>query len=586
VNKLLWFLSTSEGMATLSPMLRPLLVCLIVYQADYLLLLARFFFDKVRAKKESMPTSCPPAVLVLPTLLRTEDELEGLERAIASVLANGYPGALTVLASIDGAGQYPDLVARLTEWARPLPHVHVIANPTRVGKAVAIDRAARWLEERTGEYPPIFFNMDADSVLAPNALAYMAARLQRPSRLTGEKPMIVASNVAVSRDHYWRGWRHFFTVGGQIALSVAREYTTSIAVGKHNKKLFPVTGVSGALYCTWSALHLEGPRWASFMRTLRFRDWLLWWLGEPPPRFADHHQHLPEAMTGPGDDTWVTWLACAAWWKNGAICFELPRTPLHALWRMLRAYIARPVAYDPRAVVYTTTPTRIRALWTQRVRWNASFVQDCLRWYPAFAYHWSVGAPVLLNTGVLVFTNALLVGSLIVYPFVQLKGNVAGVFAIVFFSHVFIRGYSTALAIFLEGDFKGQWRKLLSLPVSSIFHTVFNIATTVVGFVKDFFLLGAHTSFSPEQTLIRGRFGRIALLYRVRRALALACRSVIHGDVPLGWFWLGWHETAWTYSGFAGWDQKKRAPALKPRSEQVADAQEVQLRHHGDVVHE
>ena len=47
----------------------------------------------------------------------------------------------------------------------------------------------------------------------------------------------------------------------------------------------------------------------------------------------------------------------------------------------------------------------------------------------------------------------------------------------------------------------------------------------------------------------------------MRRFVAVALRSLIHGDVPLGTFWVGWTETRWTPSGFEGWTTGK-----KPRS--------------------
>ncbi|MFN0247703.1 MAG: hypothetical protein ACKV2T_12525 [Kofleriaceae bacterium] len=30
-------------------------------------------------------------------------------------------------------------------------------------------------------------------------------------------------------------------------------------------------------------------------------------------------------------------------------------------------------------------------------------------------------------------------------------------------------------------------------------------------------------------------------------------RAIRHGDVPPGWFWLGWNATPWTANGYAGW---------------------------------
>ena len=62
-------------------------------------------------------------------------------------------------------------------------------------------------------------------------------------------------------------------------MSVAREYLTSITIGKYNSRILPVTEASGALYCTWSELHEMAPSWAAFLQTLTFGQWCRWWLG-------------------------------------------------------------------------------------------------------------------------------------------------------------------------------------------------------------------------------------------------------------------------------------------------------------------
>jgi hypothetical protein len=98
-----------------------------------------------------------------------------------------------------------------------------------------------------------------------------------------------------------------------------------------------------------------------------------------------------------------------------------------------------------------------------------------------------------------------------------------------------------------------DWLKLVSLPLSGTYHIVFNTMSTVLGYVRDIFGFGERTTFSPEVTLRKSGLTRIALAYRMRRALLLAIRAVVFGDVPWGWFWFGWRETPWTPSGFDGW---------------------------------
>ena len=52
------------------------------------------------------------------------------------------------------------------------------------------------------------------------------------------------------------------------------------------------------------------------------------------------------------------------------------------------------------------------------------------------------------------------------------------------------------------------------------------------------------TKVDLELMLSRLRIGseRIAVLFRLRRAVLLAARSVLVGDVPFGRFWFGWRS--------------------------------------------
>src|SRR5262249_53777249 len=208
----------------------------------------------------------------------------------------------------------------------------------------------------------------------------MVFRLTRRRRLSRKPYHIVTSNVVVPFDQCYRGLRSLFSLKRWIALSVAREYVGSISAGKVNYKLAPTMEVSGALYCTWSAIYMAGPTYASFMQQLRLRDWIKWWFGFAPPRFSDFRgAPLPEAMTGPADDPWMGWLAGCCRLEGGRVSADFPRTPLHALAEALLQYVSRPVAYDPLAKVFSKTPTTVRALWKQRLRWNSSRMQDLLR---------------------------------------------------------------------------------------------------------------------------------------------------------------------------------------------------------------
>jgi hypothetical protein len=105
----------------------------------------------------------------------------------------------------------------------------------------------------------------------------------------------------------------------------------------------------------------------------------------------------------------------------------------------------------------------------------------------------------------------------------------------------------------------------LCLPIAPLYQLVFNWLPGTVGVSSDVLFFGNQTGFAPEWTLRKGGSVRIALLFRLRRAALLAIRALLHGDVPLGTFWLGWRETPWTPSGFEGWTTGKRRSILPSR---------------------
>jgi hypothetical protein len=570
MQELLWFLRVHSGFELAAPYALPVLVGFALYQIHYIVLLVQALYRLVRHGRMAPPVPAgrrPSAALVMPTLLRSDDELAGLKKAITSAATNGYPGELIIVAAIDDGVSKADLFADLVAWTKAFPapegvRIFAACTKERTGKAVAIDNGVHFLlgkvaEGVVAEFPKLFFNMDADSVLGPDALVRLADRLTTRYPGTQQYPNIVTSNVSIARSEYWRGWRAFFTVRGQLSIAVAAEFILSM-LGKHNYKLHLVPGASGALYCTWSELHLLAPKWAAFMQTLRFVDVVKWWLGTAPPSFAKSDcGELPEGMTGPGDDTWVTWLAYVARWHDGALTVELPRTPGHAFWYMLRGYVFRALQYESHAVVETKTPTTVKALFKQRVRWNTSRVELSQRWSAAVPFHWTLLFPTVVSTIIIVYFNALEAVGLLLLPFTSTKGYFVG-FCCAFVVYSTMRFVATAFGIWLDGGFKKHGHKLLGLALSVPYHFVFNKMTTFWGYLQDVFLFGVNTGFSPEQTHIRGKAPRFALAYRCRRALYLAVRSVIHNDVPLGWWWFGWHETELTPSGFDGWTTGKK----------------------------
>jgi len=517
---------------------------------------------------------------VLPTLLTREAELDGLRRAIGSVLASGYPGGLVVCAAIDHADASLDLVRRLSHWTSGLSlasgvEVLVTTTPQRVGKAMAIEHALRALRAQIerGErqcWPKVLFSMDADSEVTPGSLERIAATLSRP-RWSGDCPLIVPANLGVRASHYWKGWRHFFTVAGQLSIQVAREFAVTCSLNRHNSfRLLPVLGVSGALYGTWTELYLQAPRYGAFVKSLRLRDWLLWWLGRPPPAFAGFSGELPESTIGPGDDTWIAWLAISARWVEGRIDLELPPTPWHALVRAARAYFVRAVVFEPEARVYTSTPTTIRGLYRQRVRWNSSRVWLIARFGTSLLFKWQLGCIIVFDAAMVLVFGGMLVVVVVLFPFTRSDPQWVSLAILSAVATMLVRTAATVLGMLQERELPQRWHKLLALPLSGPFTLVFGVSTTILGYIKDLLLFGLNTGFAPEETLIRAGTGRLALAYRMRRALLLALRAARHGDVPPGAFWFGWNETRWTPSGYAGWTNAARKGPPVYRKERAA----------------
>lgn len=578
-NKFIWFFTNADAHQVVAPLVIPFAIAFGLYQSHYPFVLLRALYQRVFGDgfvpltKENAPT----LGMTMPTLLRNQDDFDGLTTGIGSALRHGYPGKLVLVAVIDGLDVAPKLVDALRAWAaaQDIPeniHLHITGSPTRVGKATAGDLGIRTIVELCdGEAPPIYFNMDADCELGPHALERMVIALQRPSRITKEPAMIVTSHVSIREADYWKGVRHFFTLKGQIAVTVAREYLVAIGLGRHNAfRMLPQNGASGALYCTWFPVVEAAPHYAAFLNTLKWGDWVKWWFGAAPPRFDMHAiAPLPEAMTGMGEDTWMSWLAIAARFENGKITLAFPRTPAHALWYAFVGFFARPFRYDPHAKIYTTTPTNLKSLFSQRVRWNISRIWTVQCWGPALLYHLVIGIPAIFDVVLATAFQAVIAGGLILAPILggDTPAMAPALFLLVELGYFVERMLGTSIAMVADRGEKGRWKKFLGLPFAGIFHIAFNVVTTVVGFVKQVFGNGYNDKFAPEATLIKGATSRVALGYRIRRFYGLCVRSVIVGDVPLGAFWFGWHKTKWTPNGYEGWTTGKVPAVVRPIEE-------------------
>jgi len=546
---------------------------------DYPLLLPYLLFRRAIRPARSQPRAqALPVLVVIPSLLRKRDELTSMISTVTSVATNGYPGDLVIIVTIDGTEDAPGLFAELCAWARgrhwsDRHWLHVTGTPVRRSKPMAIDHAMHAMKGLVAgglypQFPPVYVSTDADADLAPNALENIVYRLQRRNRWTGWPARVVAGALHVRGNSFWRGWRHFLTTEGQLNLQVAREYYVS-NIARHNIRWLPLSGVPGAFYCTWSEIFLAIPHFMGYLRTLRTRDWLKWWVGVVPPKFSESlAPPIPELVAGDTDDTVTAYAASIARYENGRFTFDPPKTPLHALCSMMRAiFVDRALHYEPNARVFTSSPTTVRALLKQRKRWNTSRIELTGRFWRAIGYHWALGLPVLIVKVLL--ARSIIIGAM-VYLFVPLffwrEQMMVGI-VLAYLCNVVSYGMLTFLALLMNDELR-YWRLALALPLSPIYVFLFNWIPGAIGGTCDVLLFGNVTGFAPESTLIRGGSVRIALLFRIRRGILVAVRAIVRGDVPWGAFWFGWRETPWTPSGFEGFTtRKKPRPILPPVSQ-------------------
>lgn len=544
---------------------------------DYFWVLPRYFLLRaLHGPAEPRPEErLPSGLLVIPSLLRAQDELDAIRATVSNVVENAYPGTMLVVVSIDGYGEAPAIYDALVAWIGEKRstlaagvHLYVTGTPKRRGKPLAIEHGVSFVKGLVArgdheEFPKIYFSTDADADLGPHALEHLARRLCKRNPITGAPGRAVAGNLYVRGNAYWQGWRKFFTVEGQLSIQVAREYLVT-NVGRHNKRPFPLSGITGVLYCMWTDIFLEGPRFMGFMRTLTLKDWLAWWVGVAPPKYSESDaKPIPELLAGDTDDTVSAFLAIIARWDGGRFTLDAPRTPLHAFYYMLRSFfVDRALRYEPEARVYTSSPTTLKTLWKQRVRWNTARIEVAGRFAPSFAFHWDLAACAV---GVVALMLKYVFFGLFYYvqvPGAVFHGSFAERILGSWILQLAVYALWTTSALIVNGELRKNARLLMALPVAPVYILVFSFWTTFTGVLHDVFLFGNVTKFAPETTLIRGGSKRFALLSRVRRAFALVVRSAVYGDVPFGAFWLGWGETSWTPSGFHGWTQGKRPTFL------------------------
>lgn len=586
MESLVWSIRTFEGFVLLAPLAESMLILLVMCWDNPILLVYRWFqrsFGLSRTARDSEAQALP-LLVVIPSLLRRRDELTSMLSTVRSIAENGYPGDLTVVVTIDGTLDAPDLYTELQVWAKEQAwndrtRLWITGTERRHSKPMAIDHGIMFVKDKVAggalpAFPPVYVSTDADADLGPNALERIVYRLQRRNRITGWPARVVAGALHVRGNQFWRGWRHFFTVEGQLNLQVAREYYVG-NIWRYNVRWLPITGVPGAFYCTWSEIFLSIPGYMGYMQSLRFSHWLKWWFGVPAPKFSTTSaKPIPELMAGDTDDTVTAYAATVARYENGHFTFDPPRTPLHALFYMLRClFVDRPLQFEPAAHVFTSSPTTVKALYNQRKRWNSSRVELTGRFWPALGYHWALGIAVTILK--MLMARTLLVGALayLLMPALLWDSHVLTAVAFGYVGNIVTFTVLTLSALSINGDFR-YWRMLLAMPIAPAYQFIFNWIPGTVGISSDVLFFGNRTGFAPEWTLIQGGSKRIAILFRIRRAFLLAVRSVWRGDVPLGTFWFGWHETEWTPNGFEGWTTSKSPRSILARERSIKEPKE------------
>ncbi len=576
MENLLWSFKTANTFVIAYTIIISFIVGLILFNADYFILLAVKLVEAVwYGKKQFVPgprESCLSGIAIIPSLLRDEDDLKEIQATVESVGNNGYPADLFVIVAVDGSDENPECYRKLERWVLEQSYpsnvrVYTTSRAERGGKIMAIEAGVQLMKElvAVGEYhrfPHLYFSVDADSIMGPHAFEMVVQRLLTCNPLTGNYQRVVAGFMAISPSWFWQGWKKLFTASGQNYLNVAREFVV-YGFHRYNYNLTLSIGLPGPLYVVWSEVLLNAPRYMAFVRTIKWTDYVKWWLGFAPPKFSQYTGPArPEALSGGlTDDTTMAILSGIAQWNNGQLDFDAPRTPLHALGRMLwNTFIERAHQCVNEAKVYTFSPPTLKSLWNQRLRWNSCRPECAERFAMAFLFHWDISFGYMLMFVERIYPVTQLVLFYILIPIFLLHGNFLLGYLVGYVSSFCLNTFYTLFALALEPERKKFWPIILSMPTRDLYCFVFGYCTTAWGMFKDIFLNGLNCKFLPEKTLIAGGGQRVAFWYRTKRFWSLCWRSLRHGDVPFGSWWWGFKEhLPYVQSGFYGWTTGKKA---------------------------
>src|SRR4051812_29556045 len=122
MEALTWTLRTAGGFALSAPFINSVLLLTLMCR-DYLFLTPRALWHRVlhgarglRPWTVPAPDTLPAIVVVIPSMMRADDELYGMFGTVDSVVHNGYPSALYVILTVDGMADHPARYQRLCDW--------------------------------------------------------------------------------------------------------------------------------------------------------------------------------------------------------------------------------------------------------------------------------------------------------------------------------------------------------------------------------------------------------------------------------------------------------------------------------------
>ncbi|MEY4549818.1 MAG: hypothetical protein RL685_6013, partial [Pseudomonadota bacterium] len=110
MESIFWNLRTLSGFTLAAPMVAVLVFTLLMFW-DYPLMLVYLLVSRAFRERRREPAQALSALVVIPSLLRVEEELRSMQSTVESIARNGYPGDLLIVLSIDGIGAAPALYA-------------------------------------------------------------------------------------------------------------------------------------------------------------------------------------------------------------------------------------------------------------------------------------------------------------------------------------------------------------------------------------------------------------------------------------------------------------------------------------------